>query len=299
VVLLMGISGVGATAAAGADLTKNRLSFDNWAWLIDRTWLPPGGIAEVNAAKWKDIFTTNGAFDVYRFQMICFTVVVGVSIITVGTQANDLASFEVPQALLGILGLSQVVYVAGKLVAPPSISDLDAQITKLQDSEKQLRDLNDTANATLAGTNVVAWTVDSTLSKAQKAYADYLELWDRTKTMFQSTIGRLVPETAEGKRPPFALSDIVINKLSGAPVNTDYKQTLILTGMPGPGPYTWSIDAGSYPAHTKIAAAANNVDGVLQFAAADAVAGEYRFTLRVVGAAPNQTVTKDFYLKIG
>jgi len=298
VVLLMGISGIGATAATGADLSKNRLSFDNWAWLINRGWLPPGGVAEVNAAKWKDIFTTNGSFDVYRFQMICFSVVVGISLIGVGTQVNDLTSFEVPDALLGILGLSQVVYVAGKLVAPPTISDLDAQIDKLQESEKKLRELNDMANSTLARTNVVTWTIDSSLLQAQRAYAEYLEIWDRTRTMFQTTIGRLVPETAASKRPPFALSDIILSKLPDAPANKDYEQTLILAGIPSPGSYTWTIESGTRPANTTVAAAANNIDGVLRFAAADAIRGEYRFTLRVVGPAPSQTITKDFFLRI-
>jgi hypothetical protein len=298
VVLLMGISGVGGTAAAGADIANNRLSFDNWAWLINRDWLPPGGVSEVNAAKWKDIFTTNGSFDVYRFQMICFSIVVGASIIGVGTQINDLSSFEVPEALLGILGLSQVVYVAGKLVAPPAISDLDDQITKLQALEKKLRELNDTANSTLAGTNVVTWTVDKTLAEAQKTYADYLEIWERTKTMFQTTLGRLVPETAQGKRPPFAISDVVLSKLKDGKPNEAYEQTLILTGMPGSAPYTWSIDGGSTPRNTALDSADNKSDAILRIAAADAVIGEYRFTLRVRGAAADQTITRDFLLRI-
>jgi hypothetical protein len=299
VVLLMGISGIGATAAAGADVATNRLSFDNWAWLIDRGWLPPGGVAEVNAAKWKDIFTTNGAFDVYRFQMICFSVVVGFSIVSVGTQVTDLASFEVPSALLGILGLSQVVYVTGKLVAPPSISDLDAQITKLQTAEKQLRELNQTANSTLAGTNVVMWTPDKTLSEAQQVYADYCETWDRTKTMFETTIGRLLPDSAISKKPPFALSDIVLNKLPDGATNTPYSQTLILTGAPGPGPFEWCTESsGTKPTNMSIDTAANNIDGVLKIPAAGAVKGEYRFTLRVRGADPSQTITKDFLLRI-
>ncbi|HAT32224.1 MAG TPA: hypothetical protein DCW29_15645 [Janthinobacterium sp.] len=298
VLLLMGISGVGATAAAGAEVTKNRVSFDNWAWLIIRGWLPPGGIAEVNAAKWKDIFTTNGAFDVYRFQMICFSVVVGISLISVGAQVNDLSSFEIPQSLLGILGLSQVVYVAGKLVAPPSISDLDEQIGKLIESERKLRELNEAARSTLAGTNVVTWTVDGVLSQAQKEYADYLEIWERTKTMFQTTLGRLVPDTAASQRPPFAISDIILNKLPDGAAGRDYKETLFLAGMPGAGPYAWSIVSGKVPLNTRIVSAQNGIDGVLTFPGKDAIADDYRFTLRVIAPEPSQTITKDFLLRI-
>ncbi len=228
IVLLMGISGIGGTAAAGADLAKNRLSFDNWTWLVNRGWLPPGGIAEVNAAKWKDIFTTNGTFDVYHFQMIWFSVVVGVSLIGVGAQVSDLSTFEVPAALLGILGLSQVVYVTGKLVAPPSISDLDAQIGKLRDAEDALKMLNDAADTTaLAGPYVISWPTDTALVQA---YDQYFESWQLTRTMFETTVGRLVPEGAAGKRPPFVLTDVILKRLPDAIARQDYRQTLTLAG---------------------------------------------------------------------
>ena len=137
----MGISGLGATASAGADAAKNRLDFDVYAWLINRGWLPYGGFAESNVASWKDIVSTGGEFDVYRFQMIAFSMLVGAALINAGTELTDLSSFDIPTALLGILGLSHlVVYVAGKLVAPPSISDLNEQIKKLQAAEKDLKE---------------------------------------------------------------------------------------------------------------------------------------------------------------
>jgi hypothetical protein len=298
VVLLMGISGVGATAATGADVARNRLSFDNWAWLIEREWLPPGGIAEVNSAKWKDIFTTNGAFDVYHFQMICFSIVVGFSLISVGTQANDLSAFEVPQALLGILGLSQVVYVAGKMVAAPSMLDLDAQIDKLQTCETKLRNLNDSINAKMAGASVVTWTMDPSILEAQKTWPEYLELWELTKTMFQTTMGYLVPDSATGKRPPFSLTDSILNQLPNAQVGAGYVQALTLSGKPVAGNYLWSVDAGALPPNIGLTAAGNGIDAVLTAGPGGSTAGEYRFTLRVTGPDPSQTITRDFVLRV-
>lgn len=135
VLLLMGIAGVGATAAAGADLTKNRLALDNWAWLVNKKWLPQGGIASVTKAQWRDIFTTNGSFDVPRFQLVTFSVVVGIGLLATGADLADLSTYSIPSQLLSILGLSQIVYVAGKLVAPPSIADLDAQLVKVRETE--------------------------------------------------------------------------------------------------------------------------------------------------------------------
>ena len=298
VLLLMGISGLGATAAAGADLTKNRLTFDNGAWLINRCWLPPGGVAEVNVAKWKDIFTTGGAFDVYRFQMICCSVVVGIALVGAGTQLNDLSSFNVPQALLGILGLSQVVYVAGKLVAPPSISDLDTQITALQAAEKKLRDTLDLSAAGFSASSVVSWGADDKLGSAKIAYSDYLDSWSKTATMFETTLGRLIPKMAQSKRPPFDMPDAVLNQLPKARVGVAYSTAIYLVGAPVPGPYHWVLDSGKYPANTQVAVAQNNIDAELTIPAINVVAGDYRFTLRVVAATPDQTRTKEFLLNI-
>ena len=80
---------------------------------------------------------TNGEFDVYKLQTLIFSLVVGVALLTAGEER--LASFAVPQTLLGILGLSQIVYVAGKLAAPPSIADLDDAITRLRGFESKLQ----------------------------------------------------------------------------------------------------------------------------------------------------------------
>lgn len=132
VLLLMGISGLGATASTAAELSKNRLKFENWAWLVRQGWLPKGGQAETRMARWRDIVSTNGQFDVYRFQMITFSGLVGAALLSAGAELNDLSAFSIPEGLLGVLGLSQVVYVAGKLVAPPTMRELDAQIDKLR-----------------------------------------------------------------------------------------------------------------------------------------------------------------------
>ncbi len=306
IVLLMGISGIGGTAAAGADLAKNRLSFENWTWLVNRGWLPPGGVAEVNSAKWKDIFTTNGTFDVYHFQMVWFSVVVGVSLVGVGAQINDLSTFEVPAALLGILGLSQVVYVTGKLVAPPSISDLDAQIGKLRDAESGLKMLNDAADVTsLAGPDVVSWPTDAALLQA---YDRYSETWQLTRTMFESTVGRLVPKGAVARCPPFPLTDALLKRLPDAVAGQDYRQTLSLAGTPAApaptaeAPYHWRLlppdDAHPHPTGLTVANQGNGTDGVVSFPAAAAQPGDYRFLVRIVAPGPGPGIVREFALRI-
>jgi hypothetical protein len=135
VLTLLGIAAIGSTAAKATDVQRNRIDFDNWAWFIGKNWLPAGGLAEINHAKWRDIVTSDGEFDVYRYQCCIFSLVVGGALLAAGI--NQLASFSIPETLLGVLGLSQVVYVAGKLVTPPSFSDLNKSTSDLRALEKQ------------------------------------------------------------------------------------------------------------------------------------------------------------------
>jgi hypothetical protein len=110
--------------------------FENYAWLVKRHWLSLDGLSN-NRASWRDIITSDGEFDVYRYQSCIFSLVVGGALVVVGV--NQLASFQIPTTLLGVLGLSQAVYIAGKLVSPPAFSDLNDAILAVRNAETDLR----------------------------------------------------------------------------------------------------------------------------------------------------------------
>jgi hypothetical protein len=130
VVGLLGISGIGAVAAQATYQQKTRLSFENWAWLEDRGALKQPAPGANRGPYWRELVLTNREFDVYKLQTIIFTIVVAAALIVDG--ASDLSTFTVPETLLGVLGLSQVVYVGGVLVKPPATGDLDAALTKMR-----------------------------------------------------------------------------------------------------------------------------------------------------------------------
>jgi hypothetical protein len=291
VLLLMGISGLGATASAGAELSKNRLDFENWAWLINRGWLPEGGVAEANLAQWKDIVATDGEFDVTRFQMVTFSVLVGLALLGAGVHQNDLSSFDIPQALLGILGLSQVVYVAGKLVAPPSIADLNKQLAVLRQTETTLRNKLDESNARVLGDTVVLLTEDDKVKAAKVAYSSYLEAWQAARTMFETTLGRLVPKQAESLRPPFPVPHVVCATAGTLPVGkVDQTYGTTLSAIGGTGPYTWTLSKGALPPGLALVPS-----GILS--GTPAAAGDFEFSLQVTDAA-RATATEQFTLSI-
>lgn len=131
VVGLMGISGIGAVTSHVAYQQKTRLSFSNWAWLHQRKVVEaPKDENDLRSPEWKDLVMTYREFDIYKLQTIIFSITVAIAMVVDG--ASSLASFTVPDNLLGLLGLSQVVYVGGIMVRPPSVNDLDNALTKLR-----------------------------------------------------------------------------------------------------------------------------------------------------------------------
>jgi hypothetical protein len=186
VLLLLGISGVGAAAANGTDTKRKRLKFENWAWLLNKQWLPANGVASVNIAKWRDIVSGAGGFDVYRFQMLIFSLVVGLALLQLGFA--ELSSFEIPAALLGVLGLSQVIYIGGKLVDAPSVQDLDAALDKLIAAESSFADA--AVKQGIAGSTNPSAPPAAAVA-AMPEYRAFATQRDLVVTMFESLFGKL------------------------------------------------------------------------------------------------------------
>jgi hypothetical protein len=195
ILLLLGIAAVGSTAAKGADVQRNRIDFENWAWFIGKGWLPAGGLATVNKARWRDIVASDGEFDVYRYQNCIFSVVVGGALLFGGI--SQLSSFTIPETLLGILGLSQAVYVTGKLVSPQSYSDLNKATTKLRDLEqtfrKAVRERPDPQ--LLAGTPLTPpINIDDAKRRAPQEFDAYMTAEKTVQVGFESLTGQAVKD---------------------------------------------------------------------------------------------------------
>lgn len=185
ILFLLGIAGVGSAMAKGTDEQKNRLSFENRAWLIRKGWLPPAGWAAVNKASWHDIITNDGGeFDVYRYQSCIFSLTVGGALLVNGV--NELASFTIPQTLLGILGLSQAVYIGGKAVSTSAVAELDSAVTSLRAAEKTYSDASmaqSSADAAAGATLLV-----------QSSYLDYMNKAKDARVLFESLTDRKITD---------------------------------------------------------------------------------------------------------
>jgi hypothetical protein len=138
IMLLMGISAVGATGGKITHVAKRRLRFDNWTWLRRKGWLPEKGEVAPRA-RWSELFLDGDTkeFDPYSFQMAVFSFVVAVALVR--TSLSDFGSFKIPNELLALLGLSQVVFIGGKAVEKSAYNELDAKLDDVRAKEEAVR----------------------------------------------------------------------------------------------------------------------------------------------------------------
>jgi hypothetical protein len=190
IVGLLGIHGLGATAAKGADAQRIVISPENTAWLYHKNWLTPSRLpVDRSKAVWSDFFSTDGKFDVYRYQSFIFSLVVVLALIFGGV--TQLSTFTVPETILGIVGLSQAVYIGGKLVTPTNISNINDAITDLRNQEKQLF-----MTAAAAKNGVIA-SVDEAIQMAgQVAYGAYMEKARNVAALIRLQMDISVPDSA-------------------------------------------------------------------------------------------------------
>lgn len=119
---------------------KKRLSFENWSWLRSKGWLTAheveaGKEPDPKRARWGDLLRADdGSLDIYSFQLAVFSLLVGLSLLT--SDLDSMATFGIPKNLLALLGLSNVVYIGGKAVAPSSFAELDEKVRALREAER-------------------------------------------------------------------------------------------------------------------------------------------------------------------
>jgi hypothetical protein len=193
ILTLLGIAAVGSTTAKATDVQKNRIESKNLIWFLRKKWLPTTGLAAMNEAKWRDIVSSDGEFDVYRYQNCIFSAVVGLSLLFVGV--TELSSFAIPDTLLGVLGLSQVVYVAGKLVTPPSFSDLNNSADDVRDLETKFFEAATSTPDPTPPPNTAATDPPPTLEAAvrragQDKYNAFKKAVEDLKIEFTSVVGQ-------------------------------------------------------------------------------------------------------------
>jgi hypothetical protein len=137
VLVLLGVSAAGTLSGKLTAVERKRISLENWTWLINKSWIKESIQPARKPASFRDLMTSGKEFDVSKFQMLAVSVFAGCAMIVLGLEAGSLADFKVPENVLVLLGLGQVVYVGGKAVGSSTETDLDARLTSLRKLEDE------------------------------------------------------------------------------------------------------------------------------------------------------------------
>ncbi len=193
VLLLLGISAVGTAGAKLTGQRRQRLAMENWAWLRRKHW----PMRSERGPSWGQLLTAEGQFDVTKFQMLIFSLVVGFGIVAHGSVG--LGTFEIPDSLLGVLGLSQAIYITGKAV-PVMVSDYDKKLKETRRSENAFV----AAVVAKAGEQGVSPPTELHAARelAQTAYDEFAENIGQSAVMHEAVFGQEVPQTLRQPRLP-------------------------------------------------------------------------------------------------
>ena len=115
---LLGITAATKLVAAGVTGTKDRLSLDNWNWLVSKGYLvEESDISPIGKAKWRHLVMNGSALDPTRYQLVLFSFLIGMNLIF-GDVPTVLNKFVVPSFFVSLQGASSLLYVLGKVVSP-------------------------------------------------------------------------------------------------------------------------------------------------------------------------------------
>lgn len=108
---LMGISTLGAGGTQLANSVKKTLDPKVYAYLQQLGWFTAPVSGGHYGALPSQLLLTNNRFDIYKFQMLVFTIVISAYVVAAG--ADQLGNIRISDTLLMLMGLSQGVYVGG------------------------------------------------------------------------------------------------------------------------------------------------------------------------------------------
>ncbi len=137
---LLGIAVVGTGASKAAAVSRFRVTGPNWAWVKKKGWIKESlnrSTAD-QMPKLSDLVTSDQGFEIAKFQAVVFSLVVGISLLYNGATVADAESFSkfaIDKAYLTLIGLSQGVYVGGKLTGSNLFAELNQKLDEVRELE--------------------------------------------------------------------------------------------------------------------------------------------------------------------
>lgn len=140
IIMLLGIAAGGAGLGRVAGTARSRVTAENWAWAKKKRWIKNDFTQAPSdcVPKFSDFFISDQGFEVSRFQAVIFSVIVGISLLYEGVMIPNIEAFKdfsIDDAYLALIGLSQGVYVGGKVVGANPIAELITKLDKVRELE--------------------------------------------------------------------------------------------------------------------------------------------------------------------
>ena len=196
-VALLGIGVAGTAGGKATAIAKNRLGFDNWAWLVSKGWIKQSVERGSNTRKpeFSDLLRSRGELDISKFQLFVFSLVVGAALIYFVASSGDvseLRKFEISLEYLSLIGLSQAAYVGGKAVGPGKKADLDNKLTEVRTLETKFVTAVETSWSQYDSRG--DGDLDAARSAAPEEYRTYRMRAKEAASMVGGFIGKVVSE---------------------------------------------------------------------------------------------------------
>ena len=142
ILALLGIAVVGAGTGKASDTTRSRPTPENLTWAVKKGWIKQDFTQTKSDHKpiLADLITTNGGFDIARFQAVGFSLAVGIALLYNGITAENaeaFSKFTISETYLALIGISQGAYVGGKFVGENHFKGLNASLEKVRKLEME------------------------------------------------------------------------------------------------------------------------------------------------------------------
>lgn len=160
--ILLGVSTGGSVAA---QVVQQRAGLSEMARkdLTRRGWF--AGSVRRRRPRLNQLLASAGKFDLSRMQAFVFSLIVAAYVLSSGI--IDLGTVKIPTEMLSLMGLSQVIYVAGKAVAPAYVAAIEEGVEQLRTLEAQLMDPTLTESQRL----LVRQTFDATVHRVASDFS--------------------------------------------------------------------------------------------------------------------------------
>lgn len=133
---LIGISTLGAAGSQIGSALKKGLTPDMVRYAHQLDWFTAPLAQTCKRADPAGLLTTNKRFDIYKFQMLVFSIVIAAYVIAAG--ADELDKLHISATLLTLMGISQGAYVGGN-VTSDSMSVLQEQLRGMHTLQRRYR----------------------------------------------------------------------------------------------------------------------------------------------------------------